>query len=197
MAVETELKELIINRYGTLKNFVDQADLKYTTMDSILKRGVNKANVQHVIKICDALNIDVKELASGRITPNASIEASTTNRDFTHLKHYYALFSQLDGKKLTDDEVEFLSDGVDVLVEQIRKKRSKSNSFDKPAIPLKHRKPVRVTAEDLIKGRVVKVDLTKDNPIYEVRVASPDKPKIATRKGSQVTKVRRSRHEDS
>lgn len=65
--VENELKELILDRYGNLSEFCKKIDLPWTTLDSILKRGVDKANIKNIIKITSELNIDVESLANGQI----------------------------------------------------------------------------------------------------------------------------------
>ena len=53
--VENELKELILDRYGNLSEFCKKIDLPWTTLDSILKRGVDKANIKNIIKITSEL----------------------------------------------------------------------------------------------------------------------------------------------
>ena len=58
--VETELKELILKRYGSLSEFCKKIDLPWTTLDSILKRGVEKANIKNILKITAELGIDVE-----------------------------------------------------------------------------------------------------------------------------------------
>lgn len=65
--VENELKELILDRYGNLSEFCKKIDLPWTTLDSILKRGVDKANIKNILKITAELNIDVESLANGQI----------------------------------------------------------------------------------------------------------------------------------
>ena len=66
-SVENELKELILDRYGNLSEFCKKIDLPWTTLDSILKRGVDKANIKNILKITAELNIDVESLANGQI----------------------------------------------------------------------------------------------------------------------------------
>ena len=65
--VENELKELILDNYGSLAEFCKKIDLPWTTLDSILKRGVDKANIKNILKITAELNIDVESLANGQI----------------------------------------------------------------------------------------------------------------------------------
>lgn len=64
---ELKLKELIINRYGNLKKFADKIDMPWTTLDSILKRGIANSNITNVIKITRELHINTECLASGNI----------------------------------------------------------------------------------------------------------------------------------
>ena len=74
--LEEEIKEIIIDRYGTLAEFARKSDIPYTTIDSMLKRGIKNANVLNVIKVCDALNISVDNIKHGIIAPTNSEENS-------------------------------------------------------------------------------------------------------------------------
>lgn len=65
--VEQELRELICTRYKSVRAFAEAANLPYTTVDSILKRGVERATVKNIIRLCQALNLDTDALADGRI----------------------------------------------------------------------------------------------------------------------------------
>lgn len=65
--IENELKDLILDKYGSLSEFCKKIDLPWTTLDSILKRGVDKANIRNILKITSELGIDVERLASGEI----------------------------------------------------------------------------------------------------------------------------------
>lgn len=61
---EEFLKELIMNKYGSVKSFAEHIDIPYTTIRSILERGVGKAGVDTVIKICQGLGIKPEQLVS-------------------------------------------------------------------------------------------------------------------------------------
>lgn len=65
--VENKLKEIIIEKYGSVKRFADKIGVPYTTIDTILKRGVKNSNVLNVLKMCKELNIDVNELANDKV----------------------------------------------------------------------------------------------------------------------------------
>ena len=68
-SAEQELKDLIIKKYGNLSKFCEVIDMPWTTLDSILKRGVSKANISNIMKITQELNIDTDSLAVGLIAP--------------------------------------------------------------------------------------------------------------------------------
>lgn len=71
--LEKDLRDLICSKYKSIRAFADAADLPYTTVDSILKRGIDKATVKNVIKLCQTLNIDTDALADGRIMPRKAL----------------------------------------------------------------------------------------------------------------------------
>lgn len=62
---ETQLKKLIISKYGSLKTFTDKISMPWTTLDSILKRGIDKANITNILKITFELGLDTEKLALG------------------------------------------------------------------------------------------------------------------------------------
>lgn len=78
--LEEELKSLILNRYKSIREFTTKIDMPYSTMDSVLKRGVNKANITNIIKICRELNIDTEKLADGEIVTINKINSQTSKK---------------------------------------------------------------------------------------------------------------------
>ena len=67
MMIEQEIKNMICDRYKTVKEFARVAGIPYTTLDSMLKRGVTKTNLPNIIRLCQVLNLDVDAIAAGRI----------------------------------------------------------------------------------------------------------------------------------
>ena len=65
--LEKKIKALIILEYGSVKSFSEKIKVPYTTIDTILKRGLFKSNVLNVLKICKALDIDTNELINNKI----------------------------------------------------------------------------------------------------------------------------------
>ena len=56
------IKELIKKTGLNQKNFAEKTGMPYTTLRSMLERGVENASVNNVIKVCRALNICVESL---------------------------------------------------------------------------------------------------------------------------------------
>lgn len=93
---ETEMKirEMIVERYGSLKKFCEIIDMPWTTLDSILKRGIPKSNITNVMKITKELGIDTESLASGTIVEAFREEAKPNT-----------LAAHFDGDEYTEDEL--------------------------------------------------------------------------------------------
>lgn len=62
MTREEFLKHLIVKKFGNVKSFSEYIDIPYTTIRSILERGIGKAGIDNVLKICKGLNINPDQL---------------------------------------------------------------------------------------------------------------------------------------
>lgn len=91
-ALESDLKQLIIKKYGSLKKFTDIIDMPWTTLDSILKRGVANSNITNVLKITRELGLDAEKLVDGEIREIIS-------SPITIAAHF-------DGTEYTEDELD-------------------------------------------------------------------------------------------
>ena len=67
MSLESDLEKFILSRYNSLRDFTIKNHIPYSTLMSVLDRGVNKANGQTLFKICNALEISADDLSEGRI----------------------------------------------------------------------------------------------------------------------------------
>lgn len=76
---ELRLKSMIIEKYGSLKKFCEIIDMPWTTLDSILKRGISNANITNVLKITKELNIDAEKIASGIIKDIDDLDSIATS----------------------------------------------------------------------------------------------------------------------
>ena len=99
------LKGLIEDTGLSLKAFSEKAEIPYTTLRSMLERGIGNASVDNVIKICKTLNISVEQLevmADGDTSKHSKIKTIAA-----HLP---------DGVELTQEEEKDLDDYIQFLL---------------------------------------------------------------------------------
>lgn len=84
--LESKIKELIISRYGSLKKFSEKINMPWTTLDSILKRGIANSNITNVLKITRELGLDAEKLVDGELL-FASNEPTTLAAHFVAKNH--------------------------------------------------------------------------------------------------------------
>lgn len=133
MSIEEKLKDLILSRYHSILDFANYADLPYTTLYSMFKRGIDNSSVSNVIKVCKALDISMDALANGDIAPsqrktvvnNKTIFSNTEVTDLVEdMKDILATTGGLtiNGKPMTVGSVDSLIDAMDIGVEIAKKK---------------------------------------------------------------------------
>lgn len=106
MTIEEELKALMIKKSGSVNKFAHESGLSTSTVATIFTRGINKTNINTIIKICQALQISADELSNGRITylsevahPLIEFEKLSDDNQKRLLAYYQALIdSQEDSK---------------------------------------------------------------------------------------------------
>ena len=59
---EERLRNLILDRYTSLRQFSLEADIPYSTLMTMLARGIGGASFDAVMQICGKLGIDPYEL---------------------------------------------------------------------------------------------------------------------------------------
>lgn len=77
------LKKKIEETGMSMKAFAEKAGIPYTTLYSILERGVGKASVDNVIKICKTLGITVEEMENAVNDDIQTIAAHHDGEDWT------------------------------------------------------------------------------------------------------------------
>lgn len=87
MTVEEKLKDCILTKYKSVRQFTIENDIAYSTVATIFQNGIGKANISTVIKICQALGISTDELIQGRIT-----YLDDSHDDSTSVEDIYADF---------------------------------------------------------------------------------------------------------
>ena len=131
MTIEEQLNELILSRYKSLREFTQEIDIPYSTMASILKRGIGNSSVTNIIKICKALHISADELSNGRITPVSSLDNDIEYTDVSDIiestkKRLLAYALTIDGQKVDKETIDSIIDAIDVGVEVAKRKNQRS-----------------------------------------------------------------------
>lgn len=116
MAIENELKSLIINKSKSIRQFSSDVDIPATTIQSILNNGVENAGVKKMTKICNYLGLDIDALADGYIKEKTVSDIPMTVSEINHIKKYRGLDSY--GKEL-----------VDMVLEKEYERRSEPKEF--------------------------------------------------------------------
>lgn len=125
MTIEQKLRELILEKHGTVVAFGKHIGLSSSTIYSILSRGLNNASIQNVLKICDGLDISADALAEGKILPRDQYTPSIDLADWLSAErlHLMNVNITLDGKPLTESERLALWDSLSLSAEFIRRQR--------------------------------------------------------------------------
>lgn len=59
---EQLLRNLILDRYPSLRQFAKEADIPHSSLMTLLSRGVSGSSFDTVIRICQTLGIDPLEI---------------------------------------------------------------------------------------------------------------------------------------
>lgn len=98
MQAEERIKELIIAKYGNVRAFATESGISYTTVRSILERGIMNAKAENVFKICHLLGISPDTVADWGISNE---QQPTNSHDIDSIIDNAMMF---DGKPLTDSD---------------------------------------------------------------------------------------------
>lgn len=110
MTVETQLKNLILEHYKSMLEFSKEIDMPYSTLQSVLKRGIGKAGIETVTKISQALGISADGLGKGKIIPLPDGVRYISDDDLK-----FALFH---GEKMTDEDLQVIRDYAEFLIKK-------------------------------------------------------------------------------
>lgn len=108
MSIESELKELILKQYRSIRQFSNDIGIPTTTIQSILNNKIENAGVKKITKICDYLGLDIDALADGYIKEKVVSDIPMTASEINHIKKYRSLSAY--DKETVDGLVNRLSD---------------------------------------------------------------------------------------
>lgn len=135
MTTEEKLKAYILERYRSLREFGITHDIPNSTLDSVLKRGIDNSSVGVIFKICKALNISPDALAEGEIVSKSldysiviggnqiDIEHKEVNDILEDTKNRLLAYQDLmlEGKPVKKEEINTLVNGIDISLEMVKK----------------------------------------------------------------------------
>lgn len=127
MTIEDKLKDLILERYGSVIDFSKEIEMANSTLASILNRGIHKASIGNVIKICNALEISADGLAKDMIVPNdkqqEAIESPTDLDEIISITrlNISAYNLTIDGEQIGDDDKQSIVDAIELCAEFIKR----------------------------------------------------------------------------
>ncbi|MBQ9624987.1 MAG: hypothetical protein IJR47_02650 [Clostridia bacterium] len=133
MTIEEKLKEYILTRYKSIRQFAMDTEVPYSTIDGILKRGINNSSVSNALRIFKVLDISGDEVIfNGRIVPNSKAVQRRNNITelddiikFTKINIEKYRDLTIDGKPLTKEDMLMLLDGVELSAGIIKKKKER------------------------------------------------------------------------
>lgn len=67
MTIEMQLKQEILCQYKSVRAFTTAINIPYSTLDSVFKRGIAKAGIETMLKVFDALNLDIESINTGKL----------------------------------------------------------------------------------------------------------------------------------
>ena len=126
MTKEEMLKNVILSKYRSVREFTQQIGMPYSTISTIFKRGIDNSNVQNIIKICKALGISTDDLAVGKITYTNKEETPKTIKveDMVQEFNQKVMNAEnltIDGAPASPEDVLLITSTLDTAVE-VRKK---------------------------------------------------------------------------
>lgn len=128
MTLEDALKNHILTNHRSLRSFAQTAGINYQTLMSIFSRGIDKASISNIIKLCQTLGISSDALAEGRIEKaETKKEPASVSLEELIEQVRNSLKSQnvtLDGKTIDREDIDLIINSQNVVLELIRRKRN-------------------------------------------------------------------------
>lgn len=121
MKIEDQLKTKILDKYKSVRAFTTAIQIPYSTIDSMLKKGLSGTAVSTVLKVCENLNLDVDALVNGEIKEKSSVADSLLTEDNDTVLGYRIYKSLIEsgliveGQELTPTQIDFL-EGIEIAV---------------------------------------------------------------------------------
>lgn len=128
MSVEDGLKNMIIQKYGSVLSFCTINNVPQSTIATILKRGLQKSTFSNVIFLCNALGISADGLAEGKIIPisREDSEPQISVEEILNVTKNQLLSSDtltLECNPANSETIDCIVNAIDIGVEMAKKKK--------------------------------------------------------------------------
>lgn len=116
MTIENQLRELILLKHGSLREFTFNIGIPYSTLSTILKKGIMTATMSNMVKICNALDIKLDGLVAGRIVENKPGEILLDVEDILNRTKNNIAYPnvKIDGKIMDESTKKLLINSIDL-----------------------------------------------------------------------------------
>lgn len=126
MTTEDRLRKYILSKYKSLREFSQKIDMPYSTINTIMKRGIDNSSVNNIIRICQALNISTDDLVNGKIVPvmednNATIRIEDIIEE-TKLKLLNADHLTIGDRSADDADITAILNQLEIVIEMQKKR---------------------------------------------------------------------------
>ena len=100
MTIEERLRDRILQNFKSIRAFTKEIGLPYSTVDSMLRKGVGNSSYETVKRVCQGLGSDVSLLEQQANTFTEKVTGLISAAEKEHIKKYRALDRH--GKKAVD-----------------------------------------------------------------------------------------------
>lgn len=81
LSIEEQLKIIILDRYKSIRAFTQSIDVPYSTVDTIFKRGIYGTGVNTILKLFQALDLDVESISTGELKAKTKTAPAESESD--------------------------------------------------------------------------------------------------------------------
>ena len=119
MTKEEQLKAIILTKYKSINAFAVSLNISPSTVNSVLRRGIDGASIQVMLKVFDALDLDIESARTDTLKEKKKdppAPQSARQKDLVTNEEVEAVLVGLGhtkpGEHITDADLDFLSSVV-------------------------------------------------------------------------------------
>lgn len=119
MTKEEQLKAIILTKYKSINAFAVSLNISPSTINSVLRRGIDGASIQVMLKVFDALDLDIESARTDTLKEKKKdppAPQSARQKDLVTKEEVEAVLVGLGitepGEHVTDADLDFLSSVV-------------------------------------------------------------------------------------